>query len=349
MKKLRILLLALIVLAFGLLLSGCKVDPVAKEWHIQGYIKNTVFLGGAQREIVYATATVEYPFGGVSTEKTKISFSADGKVQFSTCDGEVLEGTFVLEPALLLTFSNGETAEGKCSKTLFGGSRIEFTFRDVLYFFADHEPKEIRGEAEVIQDLRWETNPYLYDANVKIEGDTVTVTYKEDSVWEITPTTAIYAMHLDKNNVLTPLEALREGKCRMAYVKQDDYFVLYYIEPLAAEIRLFAEVETWVKEIGDADVSKIILVEEYTGTTVRTETTVTDAAGIQQIMDMLRQTQMTKIPAGQVTLAEKAQTLSILITTKDNKAFTVQTVDKYFIIGSDYWEFDNFIDPGSVK
>jgi hypothetical protein len=349
MKKLRIWLLALTVLAFGMLLSGCKVDPAKEEWHLQGYIKNTAFMGGVEREIIYGNATVEYPYAGVSSEKTNIAFTEDGKVRFSTCDGEILEGTYAFDPVFNLTFSNGEKAEGKCSTTLLGGSRMEFVFRGVTYYFSPNETRQFRGEAELIKDLRWDTNPYLCDANVEIDGEAITVTYKGGAVWQVTDTTAVYAMHLNEGNQLIPLDTLREGKCRMAYVKQEDYFVLYYIEPLASDTCLLADVETWVKGIKDADVAKITVIEEYAGTDNRMETAVTDAAGIKHIMDMLRQTKITKIPAGQVTLEEKAQILNIVVTTKDNTVMAVKTYGNYFVIGSDYWKFDNFIDPDTVK
>ncbi len=349
MKKLRIWLLALTVLAFGLLLSGCKVDPAKEEWHLQGYIKKTAFMGGVEREIIYGNATVEYPYAGASPEKTNIAFTEDGKVRFSTCDGEVLEGTYSFEPVFNLPFSNGEKAEGKCKNTLLGGSRMEFTFRGVTYYFSPNETRQFRGEAELIKDLRWDTNPYLCDANVEISGDAITVTYKGGAVWQVTDTTAVYAMHLNEGNELIPLDTLRAGKCRMAYVKQEDYFVLYYIEPLASDTCLLADVETWIKNIADADVAKISVIEEYTGADTHVETAVTDAPGIQRIMDMLRQTNVTRIPLGQVHLDEKAQSIKITVTTKDNTVWTVETLGNYFVVGSDYWKFDNFIDPDTVK
>ena len=349
MKKLRILLAVLTVLLLGAVLSGCKVDPAREEWHLQGYIKNTVFMGGAVREVIYGNATVEYPFAGVSPEKTNIAFTADGKVRFSTCDGEKLEGTYSFEPVFNLTFSNGEKAEGTCKSTWLGGSRLEFTFREVTYYFAIRETREFLGEADVIKNLRWETNIYLCDAKVEIDGEETTVTYNGGAVWQITENTAVYAMYLSKDNVLTPLDALREGKCRMAYVKQDDYMVLYYIDPLAADTRRLADIETWIKEIKDEDVAKITVIEAYTGAPARTETTVTDAAEIQRILDMLRQTNVVRIPLGQVTLENNAQILNIMVTTKDNTVMGVETVGDYFKIGSEYWKFDNFLDPDTLK
>ena len=41
MRKLRNWLIMLTALVLALVLSGCKVDPAKKEWHLQGYIKNT--------------------------------------------------------------------------------------------------------------------------------------------------------------------------------------------------------------------------------------------------------------------------------------------------------------------
>jgi len=349
MKKLRKFALPLLMVLLAALLSGCKLEPAAETWHLQGYIKNTAFMGGVEREVVYGNATVEYPFAGASAEKTNIAFTADGKVQFSTCDGEKLEGTYTMEPVFTLLFDNGEKAEGKCSKTMLGGSRMEFVFRGVCYYFSPREPREFRGQAELLQNLRVENNPHLCDAKVEIEGDAITVTYRGGAVWHVTENTAVYAMHLDKNNVLTPLDSLREGKCRMAYVKQDDYMVLYYMEPLAADARRLADVEAWIKDITDTNVAKITVIEEYIGASARAETTVTDAAGIQRIMDMLRQTIVTRIPSGQVTLEEKAQILNIVVTTKDNTVMTVKTIGKYFVIGNEYWAFDNFLDPETLK
>lgn len=349
MKKLRIWLLVLSVLTFGMLLSGCKVDPAKEEWHLQGYIKNTAFMGGVEREIIYGNATVEYPYAGVSSEKTNITFTEDGKVRFSTCDGEILEGTYAFDPVFNLTFSNGEKAEGKCSATLLGGSRMEFVFRDVTYYFSPNETRQFRGEAELIKDLRWDTNPYLCDANVEIDGEAITVTYKGGAVWQVTDTTAVYAMHLNEGNQLIPLDTLREGKCRMAYVKQEDYFVLYYIDRLASDVFLLPDLLPWLNQVSEYDVKKIAVIEEYTGASARVETTVTDFNEIQRIMFMLRQTNVTWTPLGQVHLDEKAQIIKIIVTTKDDQVITVETLGNYFVIGSDYWKFDNFIDPDTVK
>jgi len=349
MRKLRNWLIMLTALVLALVLSGCKVDPAKKEWHLQGYIKNTAFMGGAEREIIYGNATVEYPFAVASAEKTNIAFTEDGKVRFSTCDGELLEGTYSFEPVFNLVFSGGEKAEGKCSTTLLGSSRMEFTFRGVTYYFAPNETRQFRGEAELIKDLRWDTNPYLCDAKVEINGDAITVTYNGGEVWQVTDTTAVYAMHLNEGNELIPLDAIREGKCRMAYVKQEDYFVLYYIDRLASDVSLLPNLLPWLNQVSEYDVKKITVIEEYTGASARVETTVTDVNEIQRIMFMLRQTNVKWTPLGQVHLDEKAQIIKIIVTTKDNAVWTVETLGDYFVIGGDYWKFDNFLDPDTLK
>ena len=344
-KVVKLLAVVLTVLC----LAGCRHNPAAETWHLQGYMKPTVFMGGVTRDVIYGNATVAFPFAEASPEKTNITFSQDGKVRFMTCDGEVLEGTYRNEEKLTVTFDNGETGEGTCSRSLLGGAKLEFTFRGVTYYFAPRQQQEFLGKADLIKNLRWENNPYLKNAEV-IQGESgFSVAYGNGLQVEITDTTAVYAMHLDENNVLTPLSELREGKCRMNYSVPEDAIVLYYIDPVKTETCRLADIETWIKDIVDSQVAKITVIEEYTGTTTRDETTIKDAAGIKRIMDMLRQTTVVKTPTGQVVLEGKVQTITILVTTKDNTVTSVQTVDKYFIIGGEYWAFDNFLDPETLK
>jgi len=301
------------------------------------------------REVIYGNATVAFPFAGASPEKTNIAFTQDGKVRFMTCDGELLEGTYRNEDKLTVTFDNGEMGEGTCSRSMLGGARLEFIFREVTYYFASRQQQEFLGEADLIKNLRWESNPYLKNAEV-IKGETgFSVVYGNGLKVEITDTTAVYAVNLDKNDVLTPLSELREGKCRMNYSVPEDAIVLYYIEPAKTETCRLADIETWIKDTVDSQVEKITVIETYANSTTREETTITDAAGIKRIMDMLRQTTVVKTPTGQVVLEDKAQMISILVTTKDNGVALIHTVGKYFVIGGEYWAFDNFLDPETLK
>ncbi len=221
----------------GILLctASCGVKPEETTWYLQGYKKTVTFIGGVEREVNFAKPTVEYPFTEASNEKTNITFTADGKVVFMTDMGERLEGTYAegegggLYDSYIVTFETGETAQMDFTK-LMGMKFLNFTFRDVLYYFIDENQLTPATVDSVVYDIRNKENISAKKCTVtKTEGG-----YRlafEDSTIDVQSATAVFACRIDANDNFYKLDEVIEGECLACFVEEADYLVIYYVEP----------------------------------------------------------------------------------------------------------------------
>ena len=237
MKIARIALILTVSMLFLLLATGCRCVPSSKEWHFQNYKMEYTFIGGVKKTAVFADVSVHYPLTAAYPDKTKIVFFEDGRVVFNTWDGEELKGTFTYEHEkrnythFTINFENGEVANGD-SGTYAGMSFLNFTFRGVLYNFADKEREFSHSINNVIYDLRTSEKLTLKKYNVMNNNGAFSLVDLDGNTVHVTSSTAVFAARITSDNNYVPLDQILEGECLAEYIAELEYLIIYYIEPM---------------------------------------------------------------------------------------------------------------------
>ena len=237
MKLYRIILIFLVLATILLCTVSCGVKPEENTWYLQGYKKSVTFIGGIERDVNFAEPSVEFPFTEASNDKTNITFSADGKVNFMTDMGEKLEGTYVegegggLYDSYIVTFETGETV--KMDFTKFMGMKfLNFTFRDVLYYFCDENQLTPATVDSVVYEIRNKENIAAKKCTISKTESGYKLAFEEKTL-EIENSTAIFACRIDSMDNFYKLNEVIEGECLACFVEEADYLVIYYVEPKA--------------------------------------------------------------------------------------------------------------------
>lgn len=239
MKKSKILkivmfLVVLIILTL-LLLSGCRCKPFKVEWHFFSYKEDMVFINGVTMNAGFSDASHAYPFAGVEHQNIGISFTKDGKVEFTPKDGVTLYGTYIYEQdgltytSFTITLDNGEIVEGSCMKTL-KETKLALTYQDTIYNFTDKNHRSGTTIYDIIQRILNNDIDSLHEAEVVIDGDKCGVQFSDMLYYPIDDDTVVYAIKIYSNGSYEVLDKVYEGKVLSTYNNKADYIVLYYID-----------------------------------------------------------------------------------------------------------------------
>ena len=235
MKISRILSLIIIALLSLTLLVGCRCTPYKEEWHFYSYKQDITFVGGVKLNMGFSDASHAYPFAGVESQNIGISFSKDGKVEFTPKDGKALHGTYTYEHAgrnytsFTITLENGEIIEGSSIKTL-KDTKLALTYQGVIYNFIDKDKRMGITIDDVIRRILDGDKDCLNEATVLKDGDGYAVRFSEMIYYPIKEETAVYAVQIYKDGSYAILDELREGNVLSTYNNGADYIVVYYIE-----------------------------------------------------------------------------------------------------------------------
>lgn len=233
MKKISLILVFFTLICSLLALSGCHCEPASVEWRLQSYILDYEFVGGVHRKIGFSTASVPFPFVSADFENTYIRFDDDGKIEFSTYEGERLFGTYTWENVGNYTtfhavFTNGEKMDGDTMSTL-DGNKLACTFRGVSYSFGVEELTQTSTE-EIFSIVRDGSATGLYEVSIIKTEESYDIIYSDSYTYTVNEETAIYAVRLNSDGSHEELRELIEGTAFSTYNETANYVVIYYVE-----------------------------------------------------------------------------------------------------------------------
>lgn len=342
-------ILFFVSLLFILFLTGCTCNPSNHSWNLVCYNKEVEFINGVTRKVSFDGADYSFPFALASHDETNIRLSDDGTVSFSTCDGELLEGTYTCKniglkhTSITLTFNNEQSVNGYCSNDPMDFPHLEFTFRDVRYVFEQRGTTiNFASQDYIIKELRHPINNKFHSASITKSGDNYIVSFDNESLI-ITAETAVCAMRLDENNNLTQLSEISEGECFMTYLEYEDIVTLYYVEPEKPEILLLSDVAEWIKVVEDSEIIEIEIYETDTDG-IEKDQVLTEIAEIRPVMDLLRNFTISPV-SEEINFGElPGVAVRIYVRTDDNKLFAICMEKGYIQLGQTYKIVNEF--PG---
>lgn len=236
MKIARIARVILLIVLFSLALtvmSGCAVTPHKEEWYFFSYKQDFTFMNGVTLNLGFSDASHVYPFVGAGDVNIGISFSKDGKVEFTPLDGVTLYGTYTQDKntshtSFTITFDNGEVVEGTSMKK--DGKRLALTYKGVIYTFTtENQRSNVTMDAIVAKILDGDYGP-LHQAEVVKGSDYFAVQYSDYVNYPIKSSTAVYAMRIHKDGSYEILNEIFEGPVLSIYANAADYVILYYLD-----------------------------------------------------------------------------------------------------------------------
>ena len=249
MKKKISVLLALLLCLFALpLMGGCAVEPWTVDWSLDYYVKDGVR---------YSTDfnTMDF-FATLPADAVRLCFYEDGTVAFTDCDGRGAWGkySYVSERArtdVKLTFEDGRTAEGWCSRGYFDGvwydayllmDGVEYYFEEQRDWGYDAIASGLEREGRQLEYFEAsEKNVYgdLRRGEISFEDAGIFVTFYSDVEGEFFRynlartdeeggqyyTYTVY--EYDRAYAITEAE-LREGACAVKYHMSKNCFALLF-------------------------------------------------------------------------------------------------------------------------
>lgn len=234
--KMRRLLLILSVMAFALIFAtGCRCVPSDEQWFLYSYKDEIEFIGGIKLDLGFSSASHAYPFAGIKSEDTAISFSKDGSVVFTDVDGVTHRGTFTYEhqglnyTSFTITLENGEVIKGD-SIAMMDETKLALTYKDVIYNFTAEDLRTKTTIDDVIQMIVSGDIGSLNEAEVVKTEKGHSVVFSEMVSYPITEKTAVYAIKINADGTYEILDKVLEGKALSTYNNAADYIVIYYVE-----------------------------------------------------------------------------------------------------------------------
>ncbi len=235
MKFARIALLFVLFSLALTLMCGCTLSPHKETWYFHSYKDDMVFMNGVTINMGFSDASQAYPFAGVEHQNIGISFSKDGKVEFTAKDGITRYGTYTSDnegvqyTTFIITLDNGEVIEGSAQSTV-DGKKLALTYQGIIYNFTPDNNRSCITMDDVIFKILDGHYDGLSEANVIKEADQYQVWFSEVMYYPIKDTTAVMAIQINKNGTYEILDEVQEGKVLSTYNNKADYIVLYYVD-----------------------------------------------------------------------------------------------------------------------
>ena len=234
MKFARIALLLILTTLALTLLTGCRLAPFKEEWYFHSYKADVTFIGGKTLNMGFSDASQVYPFAGVENSNIAVSFSKDGKVEFTDKDGVTHHGEFTYKhsgnyTSFTITLDNGEVIEGSSMKSA-KEKKLALTYKDIVYNFTAEQKRSGITTGDVIQKILNGELGDLNEAQVVKTDDGFAVRFSEMVYYPIKDSTSVYAMRINADGTYEVLNELHEGEVLSTYNNKADYVVIYYIE-----------------------------------------------------------------------------------------------------------------------
>jgi hypothetical protein len=235
MKIARIALLLILLTLALTVMSGCRCTPYKPTWYFYSYKADMEFMNGVTKNLGFSDASNAYPFAGAGNSQIGISFSKDGKVEFTTLEGETLHGTYTYAhtsinfTSFTITLENGETIEGNSYRGI-GKKRLALTYKDVIYNFTNEEKSQFITMDDIIASIKAGNREKLNMATVIKTENGFSVKYSDLISYPIAEETAVFAITIHADGTYTVLDELYEGEVLSTYNNDANYVVIYYLE-----------------------------------------------------------------------------------------------------------------------
>lgn len=235
MKIARIALLLILSMLALTVMTGCRCVPAKENWYFYSYKEDMVFMGGVTRNLGFADASNVYPFAEPKSPDIGISFSKDGKVEFTPNDGKTLYGTYTYEhtsinyTSFTITLENGEKIEGNSYKNM-RTKRLALTYKGVIYNFSDEKKSGYTTIDTVIANIKAGDREGLNEAVVVQDGERLLVRFSEMVAFPISTETAVFAVRIHRDGTYTILDEISEGEVLSTYNDSANYIVIYYLD-----------------------------------------------------------------------------------------------------------------------
>ena len=235
MKLIRITSFLIVIVLLTSILTGCRLVPHSEKWYLSSYMKNMTFIGGIEKEVGFAQASVVYPFAMADFSSVRIDLFEDGSFSFSPYNQEEIKGTYTYEHVgnytnVYFTANSGETFEGNCIKMMSGDKYLMFDYNDVSYTFTPIIREPGPSLDEIVEMVRSGKAEDIHKVTVTKQDDFYIVRFSEVITYMIAEDTLVYAIEINADGTYTILDAVKEGNAMSTYNNKSNYIVLYYID-----------------------------------------------------------------------------------------------------------------------
>ena len=235
MKIARILSVFILMLFALALMTGCRCVPSAEKWYFYSYRAEMEFLNGVKLTLGFSDASQAFPFAGASCDNIAISFTKDGKVEFTDADGVTHLGTYTYEHVksnytnFTITLENGEKIEGSSMKS-GKKAKLSIEYKGVFYNFRTENSRSGIKIEDVIKQICDGDTGDLHEAKAIKTENGFSVQFNEFISYPIKEGTAAYVIKIKADGTYEILNEIVEGDVLSTYNNEADYIVLYYIE-----------------------------------------------------------------------------------------------------------------------
>ncbi len=235
MKIARFLSVFVLMLFALTLMTGCRCVPSGEKWYFYSYRAEMEFLNGVKLTLGFSDASQAFPFAGASCDNIAISFTKDGKVEFTDADGVTHLGTYTYEHVksnytnFTITLENGEKIEGSSMKS-GKKAKLSIEYKGVFYNFRTENSRSGIKIEDVIKQILDGDIGDLHEAKALKTENGFSVQFNEFVSYPIKEGTAAYAIKIKADGTYEILDEIVEGDVLSTYNNEADYIVLYYIE-----------------------------------------------------------------------------------------------------------------------
>ena len=235
MKFAKIALLLFLSLFVLIFVTACRCEPSTEDWYFFSYKKDMAFINGVTLTLGFSDASEVYPFAGAANQNIGISFSNDGKVQFTDIDGETHLGYYTYEhfknryTDFVITLENGDIIEGSSIKS-GKNAKLSLTYKNIIYNFSTSDQRNGVTLDDVVKNIAGGNYDTLNEATVVKREDGYSVFFSDILSYPIKEDTAVYAMRIYPDGTYEVLDEIYEGEVLSTYNNDADYVILYYIE-----------------------------------------------------------------------------------------------------------------------
>lgn len=237
MKIARIALLLVFITLALTVMTGCRCKPFKEDWYFFSYKEDVVFINGVTMTMGCSDASLTYPFAGIEHQNIGISFTEDGKVEFTSKDGVTHYGTYTYDhqglsyTSFTITLDNGEIIEGSSMRRR-KETKLALTYQGIIYNFTTESKRTATTIDDIVHRVLNNDVGELNEAVVYKNGDEYAVQFSDMIYYPIKSSTAVYAIRINLDGTYEVLDQVYEGKVLSTYLNKADYIVLYYVEEL---------------------------------------------------------------------------------------------------------------------